>query len=490
MVSTASKILDRSQLQILMGSYGVGKAQCLTDPFLALKAQGYRRQLAARMVAMDRNLAKDRLPACDSFVSRKVDGECTILLIEGNECCSVNPGGVVRSGLPFMQEAVELLGKTKFKQVVLAGELFVSKDDKRPRVHDVSRVARQPESQEDINSLHFAVFDILEIDGKVAPVSYAAVHKQMEAIFKNGVRIRPVDTVKATKIEDVFKAFETWVEKEGGEGIVVRSDTAGLFKIKPRFSIDAAVLGFTEGTDDRVGMLHDVLLGLMRKDETFHVLGRVGGGFTDDQRRDWLSDLKDMTAESDYAEVNESVAYQMVRPEWVVEISVLDLISQNTRGGSVDRMVLDYERGGNTYRSIRRLPLASPISPVFVRRREDKSVRAEDLRMQQVADIIEVPMMDRDVRKLEVAKSEVLKREVFTKTLKGALMVRKLMLWQTNKAVEGGKFPAFVAYLTDFSPNRATPLDRDIRISNSREQIESLYEELKAENIVKGWAPA
>lgn len=486
----ASPIVDRSQLQVLLGSYAVGKSQALTDPFLSIKAQGYRRQLSSRMMALDKNMAKERLPASDCFVSRKVDGECTILLIDAGDCCSVNPGGVVRSGLPFMNEAVELLAKTKFKQVLLAGELFVSRTDRRPRVHDVSRVARQPASQEDLDALHFAVFDIIEIDGKSAPESYAAVHKQMDAIFKNGQRIRAVDTVRTTKIEDVFKAFETWVETEGGEGIVVRSDSAGLFKIKPRFSVDAAVLGFTEGTSDRTGMLHDLLLGLMRKDETFHILGRVGGGFSDEQRQDWLSDLKDMTAESDYAEINDSVAYQMVRPEWVVEISVLDLINQNSRGGSVDRMVLEYRQTGNAYRSIRRLPLASPISPVFVRRREDKSIRADDLRMQQVGDIIEIPMIDHDVRKLERARSEVLRREVFTKTLKGALMVRKLMLWKTNKCVENGNYPEFVAYFTDFSPNRATPLDRDIRISNSREQIEALYDELKAENIVKGWAPA
>ena len=37
-------------------------------------------------------------------------------------------------------------------------------DGKRPRVHDVSKVARQPESKDDRNSLHFAVFDLLETD--------------------------------------------------------------------------------------------------------------------------------------------------------------------------------------------------------------------------------------------------------------------------------------------------------------------------------------
>ena len=423
-------------------------------------------------------------------VSRKIDGECTLVYIEGSECCSINPGGVVRSGLPFMQEAIELLGKTKHKQLLLAGELFVARTDRRPRVHDVSRVARQPESQSDLDNLHLAVFDILEIDGKPAPLAYGDVYKKAEAIFKKGTRIRPVETMRTKTTDDVLKLFDTWVEKEGAEGVVVRSDSSGMFKIKPRLSLDVAVLGFTEGTEDRTGMIHDLLVGLMRRDKTLHVLGRVGGGFSDDQRRDWLSDLKDRAAESDYAEVNDGVAYQMVRPEWVVEISCLDLINQNTRGTSVDRMVLGYDEPQNCYHSVRRLPLASPISPVFVRRREDKAIRPDDLRLQQVADVVEVPHMDRDARQLELAKSELLKREVFTKTLKGNVMVRKLLLWKTNKAGEGSNYPGFVAYFTDFSPNRATPLERDIRISNSAEQIEKLYASLKEENIVKGWAPA
>lgn len=495
----APSVLDRSQLEVVLAGYAVGKARALSDPFLAIKAQGYRRTLAQRMIALDKASAKEKLPACEAFVSRKIDGECTMLVVERDECFTINPGGVVRHGLAFMDEAARLVGKTKIKQALIAGELFVSRTDRRGRVHDVSRVARQPDSQADLDSLHFAAFDIIELDGKPAPASYAPVFKQLETMFAKGERIRPVETVRTKSTDEVLATFDKWVEKENAEGLVVRSDSAGLFKIKPRITIDAAVLGFTEGTDDRAGMLHDVLLGLMRDDKTFQVLGRVGGGFTDEQRRDWLSDLKDMTADSNYTEVNDAVAYQMVRPEWVFEVSVLDLINHNTRGGSVDRMVLDYDPAGNQYSSIRRMPLVSPISPVFQRRREDKSVKPEDLRVKQVADVVEVPLADSSARQLPLAKSKILKREVYTKTLKGALMVRKLLLWETGKgpkdtdaagSTEMGTHPAYVAYLTDFSPNRATPLDRDIRISNSREQIEQLYEEMKAENIVKGWVAA
>ncbi|MHC4406383.1 MAG: hypothetical protein ACYTG0_42675, partial [Planctomycetota bacterium] len=40
---------------------------------------------------------------------------------------------------------------------------------------------------------------------------------------------------------------------------------------------------------------------------------------------------------------------------------------------------------------------------------------------------------------------------------------------------------------TDFSPNRKAPLAREVRVSNSREQIDSLWSSLKEGNIKKGW---
>jgi hypothetical protein len=80
-----------------------------------------------------------------------------------------------------------------------------------------------------------------------------------------------------------------------------------------------------------------------------------------------------------------------------------------------------------------------------------------------------------------------LKREVYTKDLKGQTMVRKFLLWKTNKETASDEFPAYVVHYTDFSPNRKDALAREIRVSSSREQIESLFAGLKAENIKAGW---
>jgi ATP-dependent DNA ligase len=482
--------INKARLETKLGDYAIASATALADTTPHQRAQEYRRHAGARMVALDKDDIRTKLPESEYHVSRKIDGEFTVLIFDGKQAATINPGGTVRMGLPFINEAAEVLGKAGVKAALVAGELYVARPDgKRPRVHDVSRVARQPETKEELKSLRFAVFDLMELDGKPAPSSFAENWKRIVKTFEKGELARPVDAVFVKKVDEIEKKFEEWVEKDGEEGLVARSETAGTFKIKPRHTIDAAVVGFTEGTEDRKGMLHDLLLALMREDGTFHLFCRVGGGFTEDNRRSMFSDLKDRVVESEYAEVNpEHVAYEMVAPEWVVEISCLDLISQTTRGGSIDRMVLDWDKKQKKYGAIRRLPLVSVISPQFVRRREDKVITPSDLRMKQIADLVEVKMLDRCARQLALPKSELIKREVFTKVLKGQTMVRKLVMWKTNKEGEGSSYPAYVVHFTDFSPNRKTNLERDIRISNSREQIEALYAGLLAENVVKGWA--
>jgi hypothetical protein len=480
-------LLDRARLDIRLGEYATGSATALSDPRVLPRVQEYRRLLGARMVPLDSADIKQRLATSDYHVSRKVDGEFDVLLYDQDEVMLVNPGGTVRVGLPALAEAAAQLKRGGVSRAMIAGELHYARPDgKRPRVHDVSRAARQPESAADVDSLHFAAFDVMELNGDTPVNGFDSVWKQITDLFRGGKRVGPVEAVALRDAAAVERQFRTWVG-QGAEGAVVRSDAVGLFKIKPRHTIDAAVIGFTAGSDDREGMIHDLLLALMRPDGTFHVLGRVGGGFSNDDRRHFLSDLKDLAAESDYAEVNDHVAYQMVRPEWVIEISVLDLITETTRGAPINRMVLDWNRGGSRWQIVRRMPLCGLISPQFIRRREDKRICPHDLRLQQVSDLVEIAQLDRDARQLVVPPSMVLRREVYTKVLKGQLMVRKLVMWETNKAQASEDFPAFVVHFTDFSPNRKTPLEREVRVSSSREQIMQLWADLAEENVKKGW---
>ena len=129
----------------------------------------------------------------------------------------------------------------------------------------------------------------------------------------------------------------------------------------------------------------------------------------------------------------------------------------------------------------------SVISPRFVRIREDKTFDRTDARIAQVTDLVPVPMAEVDASELKMAQSLVEKREVYVKPYRGKTSVRKFLMWKTNKESSNSDFPAYVIHYTDFSPTRKTPLDREVRVSNSKEQIEQLWEQLLKENVKKGW---
>ncbi len=484
--------LDRGRVEIRLGKYGTAPPTSLSDLSLLPRVQDYRRHVAGRMYPIGKEDIRRKIPPAVYFVSRKMDGEFTALSFQDGEAICLNPGGTVRVNLPWLEEAAQRLAAAGVKQALVMGELYVAAEsERRPRVHDVVKIARQPTSDDDLRRLRFAAFDVVQVNGEAAPEQFDECWQLLTKWFDGGEFIHPVETQPAQDAAAIEKIFYNWVEKEGAEGLVARSDTAGMYKIKPRHNLDAAVIGFTESSDDRQGMLHDILLAVGRSDGSLHVLSRVGGGFSDDQRRELLSDLKDMTVDSEYTEVNsDHVAYQMVEPEWVVEISYLDLVSQTTRGAPVNRMVLNYDRSDTQYRVVRRLPLASVISPQFIRRREDKRVTPSDVRIEQVADMVDVPLADQNAGQFTTPKSQMLNREVYVKEHRGSIMVRKFLLWETNKPRDGNnEFPKFVAYYTDFSSNRKVPLQRDIRISDSREQIERLWNAMRENNIKAGWKP-
>ena len=85
--------------------------------------------------------------------------------------------------------------------------------------------------------------------------------------------------------------------------------------------------------------------------------------------------------------------------------------------------------------------------------------------------------------------SELLERVVYKKTMKENLMVRKLLLWKTNKE-SSIDYPGYVIYLTDFSPNRKEPLQREVKVSNDEKGARKLFDEMAKANFIGGWEKA
>ena len=141
---TSPALLDRSRLEIKLADYGVAPAAALADPLLLSRVQDYRRAAASRLFPLEGGEIADKIPAADYHASRKIDGEFTVLVLRQGEIFTLNPGGTVRAGLPFLDEAAGLLSKAGVKEALIAGELYVARDDRRTRVHDIVSLAGRP----------------------------------------------------------------------------------------------------------------------------------------------------------------------------------------------------------------------------------------------------------------------------------------------------------------------------------------------------------
>ncbi|MDB5283883.1 MAG: hypothetical protein JWO06_2958, partial [Bacteroidota bacterium] len=85
--------------------------------------------------------------------------------------------------------------------------------------------------------------------------------------------------------------------------------------------------------------------------------------------------------------------------------------------------------------------------------------------------------------------SQVILREVYVKEGKTGKAIRKFVGWKTNKD-ESGKYPKYVLYFTDFSAGRKEPLQSDIYIVPSEDDMKAKLAVLIEENVKKGWNKA
>ncbi|MEP6787649.1 MAG: hypothetical protein ABJB40_04415 [Acidobacteriota bacterium] len=476
---------DKKRLIAKKGHYQIGEAIHLADPSLHARAQEYKRNLSSRMRAV---AAQDvvRIQASRGYIAtRKYDGEFALIFFDGEKLLSVNPGGTVRMDLPCYVEAEKLLKAAKVRSCILGGEIYLRAENfKGLRIHQVVSILRNPKTEADMDRLGLAVFDVVELEGE-KPDSLKTVFRLLDKWFGKGKLVHVVEHVATKKTEEILELLADWVIDKGSEGIVLQHDAANWYKIKLRHNLDVAIIGYSEGSEERKGMLHDLLVAVMRSDGTFHELTRVGGGFTDEDRRTIAAEMKRRAVPSDYVAVNNDyVAYEMISPGPVIEMSCLDLITESSRGGPVNRMVLKWD--GKRYTALSRMPLVSVISPQYVRMRDDKNAEVDDVNIRQLTELAPVTSADKPAEDPEGEPSKILERQVYTKEMKGNLMVRKLLLWKTNKE-ERLEFPAYVVYLTDFSPNRKNPLERDIRVATTEAAARKHYDRMAEENFIGGW---
>lgn len=406
------------------------------------------------------------------YCSIKHDGYFGVLVITNGMAQLYN-----KSGKLLVCPTITSSSLSGVKNAILAGEICVFKDNKSTSHAEVARAIANPEKQD----LRFGVFDILEIDGNPPPTDLKEKIKLMQDLIKEPGAVFCIEQNYFESRKDIVTFYESVAADY--EGAVVKSANGIINKIKKTITLDLVVLGYAETNDPENNTLRELLLGVVLDDGNFQILTKCGTGYKDAERKSILETLQKTIVPSEFTEVSGAkTAFVMVKPEMVVEISCLDLNSTTTNG-SIRKPVLNFSTDKG-YTIIDQSNTLSCFAPVFVKIRDDKQANSKDSGALQAYAIVSPEEETSGVESSVL--SEILLREVYCKEGKTATAVRKIMGIKTNKENTGLYAPFMVVY-TDFSADRSSPLDQDVFLSYSEEEMKTTFEAVKLENIKKGW---
>ncbi len=434
----------------------------------------YKKKIASRYVSVDPSQIGFKIFESSYYLcSHKLDGHLGILSIENSNIKLYD-----RSGDELNVPSIYAAAKSIKQDGIYAGEICVFKDGKPGANFDVTTALANPDSHD----IRFGLFDLVGVDTDSTSNDLKLKFEKLKEIAGKGEIIFAIEQHTFESRKDIINFFNLSVSEH--EGIVVRSAQGIVYKIKPTRTIDLVVLGYAEGIGERQGMIRNLMLGCITKKNEYLLVSQCGNGFTDSQRKELFDQLKPLAVESDYLEVSGAkTAFVMVKPELVAEISCLDLIGEIT-SGIIKKTTLSYDSNKGYHRE-GSIPSVSMISPVFVRLRSDKKPDASDAGIKQIEEFI-ISTVDSSEKTL--TQSEIIGREIFTKSSKGSTAIRKFIILKTNKE-QTGEFSPFVVVYTDFSGGRKTPLEQEIYLCETENEAKDKVTMLKDENIKKGWAP-
>lgn len=462
--------------------YLEGKSDAI-DSDSAVKATAYKKDFLKKFIAINPGQIDSRLGDTRYWVTRKYDGEYANLFYENGKAFIVNRSGRVRTGLPCTDEAAVVLKKNGIKQAIIPAEIYRYSDTKRTRVNDLIHALNH---EEETASLRLACYDIMELNGQeFRPEDYGETLTTLDNRLKGGRLVHGVDWVVAKSNSEVKNWFTQWVEEENSEGLVVRSEMPFVWKIKPRHTLDAVIIGFTEGTGNARGQVRTMLLALMPEEGKYQLVTHVGGGMKEQTKRELHAYLTPRIMPSEFVDTDSNfVAFQMVEPDKVVEISVND-VRWETPNGYVQNAILQIVEG--TYQWVETVHGISFVAPIIERFRDDKQADAGDVRLSQIENFASFePEVVERVQPPKLRPSELLFREVYRKTLGKKIQVLKFTGWKTNKEMTGS-WPKYVLHVTNFSSERKQRLQREVRITDDKEQLFELRDREREANVKKGW---
>lgn len=447
----------------------------------------YKHRLSGKFVLTDPSKIAD-IEGNNICITRKLDGEMRTVYFNGSTSVMFTTGGKEEKDFPCLEVFTEKLKAAGIKCAGFAAELnFLKADKSRSRVSDVIHAVANKELHA---SLALSPFDILFIDdSKWQAEHYEKTYEKMVEIFGGFDRlnqcelVRPVQMEKGTSSSDIARVYKKWVIKEKAEGLVVHTEQPVIWKIKPLHSIDAAVIGYTSYEKG----VRDLLFAVMEPSGIYRIFASGSNGLSDKQRKILEVNLSALKVSSNLIYTDsQGVAFQMIKPEFVFEVTATDLANTNCLNDSFKNYIVEYseEKGWNLKGKV---PGVATYNLSIVRLREDKKCVEADIALHQLQDLCPFTNAEKNLKPQELADSTIVERKVFYKQSGRRKYVKKYVLLKTNKE-KSGLYSKYILHFTDYSSAREEKMKISLWCSSDKTELQEKMEKMIYKSIKSGWS--
>jgi bifunctional non-homologous end joining protein LigD len=234
------------------------------------------------------------------------------------------------AAFPEFRELGEFLGA---RQCALDGEIVVMGEAGIPdfgrlqhRLHvgNANAIKRLVES----SPASYVVFDLLHLEGRsLMSLVYDERRRQLEDLHLTGHSFTTADAYRGVKGAEILKAtrdagLEGVVTKRRDSTYVPGARTDAWVKVKNLRSQEVVIGGWTDGAGNREGSLGALLMGIPA-DQGLRYVGKVGTGFSEQDREELLTLLRPLSRRSSpFVPPTDVVerAPHFVRPKHVGEV--------------------------------------------------------------------------------------------------------------------------------------------------------------------------
>ena len=138
----------------------------------------------------------------------------------------------------------------------------------------------------------------------------------------------------------------------------------------------------------------------------------------------------------------------------VLEIKSTEIQSEDSNSNSIKRMVLDFKN--NIWQPIALTNCISLIHPVIVRERHDKLSDNTDVRISQIESFLDSKLIEEKIKQIDLPKSELIERKVWTKEGKSGISIRKIITLKTSKSEIWDGQTEWIVFYSDYSSKKVS----------------------------------